>query len=401
MSTLSGTHSETDAQLVGRMRSGDVSAFETIVERHRAVVVARANVRLGSLADAEDVAQEAFVQAYFHEDPVPPDRLESMASAGSDGDGPAEADGIGGLLAELPETMREAVSLTFLAGYTYAEAARIMGVREGTVKSRVSRARARLREVLEMSERDVAGGGPTGEFTRRTIERLKREARRLVAAGKVEEARERAQAVIKEQVKPLYGDPEKLGVAGTYLAAYDSPAFKPDQEAVAMLGLPLKDRRRKECEANARQYGFELADLDWQVADVDVMSGTLGKPTGHGNDIWGVPISRMQLDVIDARELCQRLRVSPITLHEWLKRGCPILRCWPFARFDADRVKNWLAENSVNDWPRENHYELERPIRVLFREVYEGRMTAMKAEEVMRELGWGVWWAPGLPEGGW
>ena len=93
---------------------------------------------------------------------------------------------------------------------------------------------------------------------------------------------------------------------------------------------------------------------------------TLGKPTGHGKDIWGVSISRLKLDIIDARALCQRLRVSPLTLNDWVGNGCPILRCWPFARFDVKRVQRWLADNGINDWPTENEYDLERPIRVVF-----------------------------------
>ena len=57
---------ETDGQLVGRVRTGDLSAFEVIVDRHRAALVAVAAARMRSLDDAEDVAQDAFVQAYLH-----------------------------------------------------------------------------------------------------------------------------------------------------------------------------------------------------------------------------------------------------------------------------------------------------------------------------------------------
>jgi len=57
---------ETDGHLVLRVRAGDLAAFQDIINRHRAALVALAAARLGSLADAEDVAQEAFVQAYFH-----------------------------------------------------------------------------------------------------------------------------------------------------------------------------------------------------------------------------------------------------------------------------------------------------------------------------------------------
>jgi len=432
MTSRTGTCRETDAQLVARTRDGDISAFETIVERYRAVMIARAYARLGSFADAEDVAQEAFVQAFFHlhdlrdprallpwlrrvtdrhalmhlrrrrEEPVAPSDLEHLAPSQPDTRRPTDTADVGCLLARLPEAMREAVSLTFLAGYTCAEAARIAGVKEGTIKSRLNRAQAKLREVLGVTERDMGDGQPTREFTRRTIERLKREARRLIAEGDVEQASRVAWDVLREQVKPLFGDPERLGIAKTFLAGFDSAAFKPDEEAVAMLGLSRREQRRRECEANAAQYGFALEDLDWEVLDVDQMSRTLARPTGRGKDVWGVPVSRMQLDIIDARGLCQRLRVSPLALHEWVNRGCPILRCWPFARFDAERVEKWLAENGIRDWPTEDEYSLERPIRAVFRAVYEGQISAEQAEEVMESLGYGAWEAPAPGgEGGW
>jgi RNA polymerase sigma-70 factor, ECF subfamily len=426
------TRKETDAQLVARMREGDVSAFEVIVERHRAALIVRANARLGSFADAEDVAQEAFVQAYLHigklrnadalmpwlrritdrlslmriradrEQALAPEVIEFVAGKRRDGLEQTDTWAVEQLLAQLPETMREAMSLTFLAGYTCAEAAEIMGVKEGTVKTRLSRARAKLKEALVMTDRDIAGGRPSGAFTRRTIERLKREAHRLLASGDVSEASKRAWTVLNEQVKPLFGDPQELGLAKTMLAAFDSAAFKPDEEAVAMLGLHRKEQRRKECEANAAHYGFQLADLDWEVADVNAMTETLGRPTGHGRDIWGVPVSRRKLDIIDARALCQKLRVSPLVLYVWVKDGCPILRCWPFARFDVERVEDWLAEKGISDWQVENEYNLERPIRVIFTAVYEGLISAEQAEDVMGYLGYGVWSAP-MPslKGGW
>jgi len=422
---------ETDSQLVGLAREGDISAFEMIVERYRAVLIAKANARLGSLADAEDVAQEAFVQAYFHlhelrepeallgwlrkmtdrialmrlrkhhEEAMAPERLEIVADSNAHNGTPLEEVELGSILAQLPETMREAVSLTFLAGYTCAEAGRIMGVKEGTVKSRLNRARAKLKEALEMTGRDMVGGKATGDFTTKTIERLTREARKLIAKGEFDEARKRAEAILCEQVKPLFGNPSKLGVAKTFLAAYESAAFKPDEEAVAMLGLPKIEQRHKECEANAAQYGFRLEDLDWKLEDVNIMSGTIGRPTGQGKDIWGVPVSRMKLNIIDARALGQRLKCSPETLYEWVKKGCPILRCWPFARFDVERVEKWLADNAMREWPTENEYDLERPIRIVFKAVYEGHMSPEQAEEIMKELGYGVWEAPHQLKGGW
>jgi RNA polymerase sigma-70 factor, ECF subfamily len=48
-------------------------------------------------------------------------------------------------LAELPQDQREALLLVGASGFAYEEAAEICGCRVGTIKSRVSRARVRLR----------------------------------------------------------------------------------------------------------------------------------------------------------------------------------------------------------------------------------------------------------------
>ena len=45
------------------------------------------------------------------------------------------------LLDDLPAERREALVLTQVLGYTYEEAAKIAGVRVGTIRSRVARAR--------------------------------------------------------------------------------------------------------------------------------------------------------------------------------------------------------------------------------------------------------------------
>ena len=51
-------------------------------------------------------------------------------------------------VAQLPEDQRDALILTQLEKVPYEEAARRLGVEEGTVKSRVNRAKARLKEIL-------------------------------------------------------------------------------------------------------------------------------------------------------------------------------------------------------------------------------------------------------------
>jgi RNA polymerase sigma-70 factor, ECF subfamily len=54
-------------------------------------------------------------------------------------------------LLELPDDQREALILVGASGFAYEEAAEICGVAVGTIKSRVSRARAKLAQLLELS----------------------------------------------------------------------------------------------------------------------------------------------------------------------------------------------------------------------------------------------------------
>jgi RNA polymerase sigma-70 factor (ECF subfamily) len=73
----------------------------------------------------------------------------------------------------LPDEQREALVLIGASGFSYEEAAEICDVRVGTVKSRVSRARARLEEIM-------GGGVPLPPIE--TASRSAREIERAMAA---------------------------------------------------------------------------------------------------------------------------------------------------------------------------------------------------------------------------
>ncbi|MBK0398779.1 sigma-70 family RNA polymerase sigma factor [Limibaculum sp. M0105] len=68
-------------------------------------------------------------------------------------------------LATLGDDQREALILVGASGFSYEEAAEICGVAPGTIKSRVSRARARLAELLGETDGDRASDGadPTAQ----------------------------------------------------------------------------------------------------------------------------------------------------------------------------------------------------------------------------------------------
>ena len=177
-----------DVELVEQAKRGDPDAITQLYRRYEQRAYNLALRMLGNPWDAADVTQEAFIKAFgaierfrgearfgtwlhrivanaVHDhlrrrraDPLEDevmDRLSSgspMAGAALVGSahaavGPA-ADGLSEplrlALLELEEGFRLAVVLCDLLGYNYAEAAEILGVQEGTIKSRIFRARATL-----------------------------------------------------------------------------------------------------------------------------------------------------------------------------------------------------------------------------------------------------------------
>ena len=172
-----------EASLVRRAQAGDQAAFRALVARHRDRAYALALRLTGSSADAEEVAQDAFVRAWRA---LPAFRLEAkfgtwlhrivarlaldrrvqlVARAKretSEGDAPEpaapESSGdesermLAALLAELPERARAAVVLYYYEDRSVSEVARILGAPEGTVKTLLSRARVSLREAWAREE---------------------------------------------------------------------------------------------------------------------------------------------------------------------------------------------------------------------------------------------------------
>ena len=177
---VEGESSE-DPALVARARDGDVGAFEALVARYQGVAFRVAWLVVRSRGDAEDAMQDAFVKAYYAMPSFRPGapfrpwilrivanearnrgrsarRREGLAirvaatEAGevvSSPEGAAlervEAGALVLALERLPERDRLVLAYRYLLELSEAETAELLGVRPGTVKSRLSRALVRLR----------------------------------------------------------------------------------------------------------------------------------------------------------------------------------------------------------------------------------------------------------------
>jgi RNA polymerase sigma-70 factor, ECF subfamily len=175
-----------DAALLRAHVAGDPDAFNELVRRHRDRLWAVALRTLGDREDAADAVQDALLSAYrsaarfrgesavttwLHRivvnacldrvrrrqvrPTVPLADTEPAAAAPVDSDTAVD---VRAALASLPAEQRVALVLVDVQGYPVAEAAAILGVPEGTVKSRCARGRARLAALLGYLRNPANGG---------------------------------------------------------------------------------------------------------------------------------------------------------------------------------------------------------------------------------------------------
>ena len=174
-----------DAGLVRRARDGDTSAFDELVARHRDVAFRVAWLVTRNSHEAEDATQEAFVKAYYalprfrSEAPFRPwilrivaneaknrgrsfRRREALATRAAAQAGHAEVapspeaaalaredrEEVLAAVERLREADRLVLAYRFFLDLSEREMAEALGVRPGTVKSRLARAITRLRAEL-------------------------------------------------------------------------------------------------------------------------------------------------------------------------------------------------------------------------------------------------------------
>lgn len=180
---------ERDLSCVRRMQGGDARALEELYDRHTPLLYALAMRMLGRAADAEDVVQEIWVQAWKRADSFDSargsvgawlvtmtrsraiDRLRARAARGraeaapdlvpvGEAEAPAEraeqrqlAERMRAALEALPPQHRQVLELAYFSGLSQSEIAERVGAPLGTVKSWTRQALARMRERVPAEER--------------------------------------------------------------------------------------------------------------------------------------------------------------------------------------------------------------------------------------------------------
>lgn len=177
-----------DAELLAAHVAGDRDAFAELYCRHRHRLRRVARLTIGCAEDAEDALQDAMLSAHrgagsfrynaavsswLHRivvnaclDRLRRDRrpwLELVEDHVVVGDRTAEVETaleVRAALARLPADQRAAVLAVDMHGLSVAEAARVCGVAQGTIKSRCARGRARLEPLLRRCAAADSAGRP-------------------------------------------------------------------------------------------------------------------------------------------------------------------------------------------------------------------------------------------------
>jgi len=188
-----------DLALVERARNGDVNAYEALVQQYQQLAYRVAYQVTGDAADAEDAAQEAFVNAYYalgrfrpgapfkpwlcrivanearnrrmaaHRRSALVERAHRAQASGEAAPSPeaaAEADEFRATLVKTLARLRvdDRLILSYRLFFDFSEAdmAEALKVPKGTVKSRLSRALTRLRAALPPDFQLPSGGTVNG-----------------------------------------------------------------------------------------------------------------------------------------------------------------------------------------------------------------------------------------------
>ena len=204
-----------DAQLIQRVLSGDDTAFSVLVKKYQKSVHALAWRKIGDFHIAEDITQDTFLQAYqklstlkkpqrfaswlyviaanyckmwLRQKRLSTQSLENTSSAQLEKvtysgyvieenewtTAEAQREIVKKLLAKLPESDRTVMTLYYLGGMSYEEISEFLGVSVSAIKSRLHRARQRLKKEEPMIREALGNFQITPNLTENIMSEISR-----------------------------------------------------------------------------------------------------------------------------------------------------------------------------------------------------------------------------------
>ena len=227
--------------LVERAKHGDLEAFGLLVQQFQDAVYGTACAILGSFHDAQDVAQDVFIQAWsalgsleraesfpgwlyrmtrnrcldvLKQQRRREERAHRAARPVALTDDPAQSvaraeikDAVLAAVGSLSEPHRLATTLFYIDGYSVREVAEFLDVPSGTVKRRLHDAREQLKErMMTMVEDTLKSHGLPDGFTQETLDRALAQARELNEQRKSTDAEQ----LLREVLDKVPDHPEVL-----------------------------------------------------------------------------------------------------------------------------------------------------------------------------------------------
>lgn len=192
------------ATLVRRAQNGDGNAFGALVEQFQSMAVGYAYSILLDFEQAQDVAQEAFLQSYLHLRKLQEPQafpawfrrviftqctrylrgkrfatvsLDSVVTVATKDATPEELtfhSTVRDAVRQLPESERAITLLFYLGGYSHAEVGVMLDLPVSTVKSRLYSARLRLRERMAVMEQTLTQNAPGETFRQKVLNRVQK-----------------------------------------------------------------------------------------------------------------------------------------------------------------------------------------------------------------------------------
>ena len=192
--------------LVTRTLRGEQEAFNDIVTQYSSLMLRTARMIVGDQDIAEDVVQDALIQAWHHlpelrekgalrswlmrivvnqcisfkrkvarssafiRQSLSEQEMDMMAQLADDHKGRIERDwDLAEAIKNLPVKQRAVIVLHYYYGMTLPEMARSLGTSENTLKKRIQAALATLRRILSVNDRDDAYASHPVEATRQSF----------------------------------------------------------------------------------------------------------------------------------------------------------------------------------------------------------------------------------------